>query len=69
MSATNRMTKQITSPSINGRKAKFVLGNTITSDRLFESPKTILQTDDNGIERWFPDGGDEHLLVGVGLSL
>ncbi|OBT24887.1 propionyl-CoA synthetase [Vibrio cyclitrophicus] len=22
----------------------------------FESPKTILQTDDNGIERWFPDG-------------
>ncbi|MFS1477713.1 propionyl-CoA synthetase [Vibrio lentus] len=22
----------------------------------FEPPKTILQTDDNGIERWFPDG-------------
>ncbi|MCC4814925.1 propionyl-CoA synthetase [Vibrio lentus] len=22
----------------------------------FESPKTILQTDDKGIERWFPDG-------------
>ena len=22
----------------------------------FEPPKTILQTDENGIERWFPDG-------------
>lgn len=22
----------------------------------FESPKTILKSDENGIERWFPDG-------------
>ncbi|WP_135456344.1 propionyl-CoA synthetase [Vibrio echinoideorum] len=59
MSATNRMNKKtdyITEYQWAREDPNSFWETQSQSIDWFESPKTILQTDDNGIERWFPDG-------------
>ncbi|WP_261884428.1 propionyl-CoA synthetase [Vibrio pomeroyi] len=59
MSATNRMTRKtdyITEYQWAREDPKSFWETQSQAIDWFESPKTILQTDDNGIERWFPDG-------------
>ncbi|NAZ54911.1 AMP-binding protein [Vibrio toranzoniae] len=59
MSATNRMTRKtdyITEYQWAREDPNSFWETQSQAIDWFESPKTILQTDDNGIERWFPDG-------------
>lgn len=59
MSATNRMTREtdyITEYQWAKEDPNSFWETQAQAIDWFETPKTILQADDNGIERWFPDG-------------